>query len=238
MNTSYRILKLKSGEQLIASITGSNKDKLIVFRPMIFKNTLITDMSGRQREITVLRNWLAYTNQIETKIPKDFIVSYLDPDEDVKDLYELEKEKEDVQVTKPQIIDKKKLNEENMDDKQKSFMDFMSQIKDNFESKEDLQDMLDDLEDEMEEELENMNLDPNGHPLQNLITMTMFLPPEALMTLVDAGLIDAADIKDLIDTMNNNMPYKKPDKKRQSDEDFGNEWTDWSPDISDYFKED
>ena len=238
MNSSYRILKLKSGEQLIASIKGSNKDKLIVFRPMVFKNTMITDMTGRQREITVLRNWLAYTNQIETKIPKDFIVSYLDPDQDVRELYELEKEKEDVQVSKPKIIDKQKFTEEQMEDQQKSFMDFMSQIQDKFESREDLEDMIDEMEDQLEEELENMKLPESGHPLQHLITMTMFLPPEALMTLVDAGLIDVSDIKNLIDTMNNNMPYKEPDEKRKSEEDFGNDWTDWSPDISDYFKDD
>lgn len=238
MNSSYRILKLKSGEQLIASITGSNKDNLVVFRPMIFKNTIITDMTGRQREITVLRNWLAYTNHIETKIPKDFIISYLDPDLDVQELYELEKEKEDVQVSKPKIIDKMKLTEEQMEDKQKSFMDFISQIKDKFQSQENLEDMLDELEDEIEEEMEDMDDDSPGYPLQNLITMTMFLPPEALMTLVDAGIIDISDIKNLIEAMNNNMSYKEPDKKRKSDEDFGNEWTDWSPDLSDYFKDD
>ena len=59
-NNSYRILKLKSGEELIVRISGQKKDKLIIERPMIFKSSVITDQYGHAKEITVLKNWLLY----------------------------------------------------------------------------------------------------------------------------------------------------------------------------------
>ena len=91
-------------------------------------------------------------------------------------------------------------------------------------------DLLDDLE-----EMENKN-----H--RNFITMSMMLPPEALMTLVEAGLIDEEDVLDLIENLNGydkkdkKTDYKGDDKERQKEEDFGSHWTDWSPDPNDYLK--
>ena len=93
---SYRILKLRSGEELIAGIQGESNNKLILERPMIFKSLIIPDpFGGKQKEITILKNWLSHTNEIQTKIPKDFIATYLTPDNDVVELYNLEKEKQD-----------------------------------------------------------------------------------------------------------------------------------------------
>lgn len=234
MKSSYRILKLKSGEQLITSIKGQDGRKLVLFRPMIFKSTLITDPVGRQREITVLRNWLAHTDQIETEIPRDFIATFLVPDGEVVQLYDLEKEKEDTQPIPKEIIDKTKVN------KQKSFLDFLQHMKNNMEVREDLENMLDDMED-LDEDFEIEDEDEDGDTMQenpkeqfqNLITMTMFFPPEVLLTLIDAGLLDAEDFKGLINGLNN---YTGDDNIRKSNEDFGNHWTDWSPDLSDYVK--
>ena len=42
---------------------------------------------------------------------------------------------------------------------------------------------------------------------KNFITMSMFLPPEALMTFVEAGLIDEQDILDLIENINGVMSF-------------------------------
>ena len=71
--------------------------------------------------------------------------------------------------------------------------------------------------------------------------MSMMLPPEALMTLVEAGIIDEEDVLDLIESLNGNFNNKKSkytgdDEKRQKEEDFGNRWTDWNPDpLSDEY---
>ena len=80
---SYRILKLRSGEQLICEIKNSSKDMMKVKRPMAFRSAISFDGMGNQKEYTVLRDWLNHTNEIETGIPRDFIVSILVPDEKI-----------------------------------------------------------------------------------------------------------------------------------------------------------
>ena len=98
--------------------------------------------------------------------------------------------------------------------------------------------LLEDL-DEMEEQ---NTITPQS---KNFITMSMFLPPEALLTLVDAGLLDHQDVLDLIETLNGKVNRKNNDEPEISDldttdeverEDYGTKWTDWSADPRDYFK--
>tara|TARA_R110002020_G_scaffold141359_4_gene313025 strand:- start:2160 stop:2879 length:720 start_codon:yes stop_codon:yes gene_type:complete len=230
--TPYRILKLKSGEQIIARLKGEERGKIIIERPMVFMTRIVMDpYSGKQREMTVLKNWLSHTNEIQTRLPKDYIATYLVPDTNVLELYSLEKEKEDVQPKNPSItnltemmkkdMDKKNIGEDMLPDELENLMEMMKDaIEENPELLEDL------------EEMEN-----KSH--RNFITMSMMLPPEALVTLVEAGLIDEEDVLDLIENLNGHTKksnYNGEDEKRQEDDDFGNEWTDWSPDPNDYLK--
>ena len=72
---------------------------------------------------------------------------------------------------------------------------------------------------------------------KSFITMSMMLPPEALLSLVEAGLIDVEDVLDLIENLNGKVKrtkYNGNDEERQQEEDFGNKFTDWSPDLNDY----
>ena len=221
MEKSYRILKLRSGEELIANLRGESNNKLIIERPMIFKSIIIPDPFGKQKELTILKNWLSHTNEIQTKIPKDFIATYLKPDSDVVELYNLEKEKQDTDLNpKRKIIDTKKENKK-LDDM----------------TSEDLNDFLNMVKQEMDE---NPNAFEDESPMmppdmKNFINMSIFLPPEALLSLVDAGLLDVEDINALIDSMrNDDNYYKGNDKKKQDENDFGMDWRDWSPDPDDY----
>ena len=232
MKTPYRILKLKSGEQIIARLKGEERGKIIIERPMVFMTRVIMDpYSGRQRELTVLKNWLAHTNEIETRLPKDYIATYLVPDNDVMELYGLEKEKEDVDTKEPKITNLTEMMKKDMENKNigegmmpEDFEDLMDMMKDAINENPDI---LDDFE-----EMQN-------HKNKTFITMSMMLPPEALMTLVEAGIIDEEDVLDLIKNLNDyrkKSDYTGNDEKRQKEKDFGNLWTDWSPDLNDYLE--
>ena len=239
MKTPYRILKLRSGEEIIAKLMGEQKGKIIVERPMIFMTKLVMDpYSGRQRELTILRNWLSHTAEIQTKIPKDYIATYLIPDNTVMELYALEKEKEDVDPIDPSITNLTETMKKDLNSEMKSINDMLP---------DDFQNLMDMVRDAVEknpelwpEFLENPEPEQdtiNPHQPKNYISMSMFLPPEALISLVDSGIIDEEDLVSLIENINGSKKeYKGDDKNRQADEDFGNDWQDWSPDLKDYFK--
>jgi len=242
MKTPYRILKLRSGEEIITKIASQTKDKLIIERPMIFMTRVMIDpYSGKQKELTVLKDWLSNTNEIQTKIPKDFIATFLIPDRDVIELYSLEKEKEDVNTeVKRKIIDTsvddiKSRMKNSVEFSEEQLEEVLKMMKDQYLNNPDmLDDMINDDDDEEYDISNEVELTPQ---MKNFITLTMFIPPEALIPMVNAGMLDPRDIKDLINSLtNNDHNYIGDDKKRQQEEDFGNSWKDWSPDIKDYFK--
>jgi len=250
MKTPYRILKLRSGEEIIARIRGEQEGKLILERPMVFKSVMVASPYGTQKEITVLKNWLSFTNAIETKIPKDFIATYLEPDHTVVELYNLEKEKEDVNPPSPRkIIDAKDINKEDSPHPSDSLNDMMSKMTD-----ENVRDMMNMIGDD----IENMPFPPDAEEGEHMISLSMFLPPEALLSLVEAGLLDIEDVQKMIDIMSNPPKQETPkhpfgqwktwfqksdgidgkytgdDEERKSSDDYGQQWEDWSPDPQDY----
>jgi len=251
-DNSYRILKLKSGEELITKITSSKNDKLTIERPMIFKSTTITDPYGRAKEITILKNWLIYSDHEETSIPKDFVASFLKPDLDVLELYHLEKEKEEeLKKQKNRIIKrptkrptkdttkKKNTNAENEFD---SIMNLLNKYKN---KKDDIVDkIMDNIENMSDEEFQEMQ-ESQENDFENYITMNIVLPPEALLSLVDSGLIDEEEILRMIHAlksqadfqskMNNNiMNYYDRNKNYKN---HGKDWQDWSPFPEDYLND-
>ena len=241
-NDSYRILKLRSGEQLITAIKGQSGSKYVLERPMIFKTMSVYDAFGQQKEVTVLKDWLSFTNEIQTKIPKDHVASFLTPAEEAIDLYEIEKEKQDIFPT-PTKINKYNMNpNKNSDSKleeELKMIDLFNKLNQNLKNgsqepvnlnDEDLEDGFDPLQDfePPTEEKEGM--------MKNFVSMTLFFPPEVLLTLVEDGIVDKMDILELMHYLKGkNSPYTGGDKDNPN---FGNRWTDWPSDIDDYFEED
>ena len=93
--TQYKIMKLKSGEEIIARISGSTEKKITVERPMCFRSLMVQDYYGTPKEILVMKNWIPLSVENKIEIPKDHIVSFMNPNPDAILLYETEKEKED-----------------------------------------------------------------------------------------------------------------------------------------------
>jgi len=272
---SFRILKLKSGEELITRIAGEKNGNLIIERPMKFHSSLMTDGYGRTKEFTILKNWLIYSSYEKTTIPKDFIASFLKPDNDVLQLYELEKKKDDsMKNQKNNRIIKK--------DSRNPYIP-KNNRPNNFKDAEEVQKMMDMLhkapiDEEMmdrvmneinnlsDEELDELRKDSERNnemddDFENYITMSLYLPPEALLTLIDSGLVEEDQIKSIIDSLSQgktssedefpfgNFPkelfggafppigykkFKDEDPNGRDSDEYGLHWKDWSPYPDDY----
>ena len=76
MNPKYKILKLKSGEELISTIIKFDTEKMSLKYPMVFRSMILPDgFTGMQKEITVLRDWISYTSEECIEIPVDYVLS-------------------------------------------------------------------------------------------------------------------------------------------------------------------
>jgi len=98
-NRSYRIVRLVNGDKLIAKITGSNKSKLFLERPMVIEEIIGTQSINSQfaikREFLVLVNWIEFSKSNVVGIPKEHVLTIYDPDELVTNAYNTQKERED-----------------------------------------------------------------------------------------------------------------------------------------------
>ena len=154
MNSSYRVLKLQSGEELIAKIKGRHKTKIILDTPMIFQTTSRSDMFGQTKEITFLKDWLSNTSEDTIAIPENFIISWLKPSYNVTKLYDIERKLK----TEDKLRDKLKDNGED----KPFFMHMMippDMVKDLFE-----QGLLDDImDDELEDRIDAFHEEVNDH---------------------------------------------------------------------------
>jgi len=96
--TSYRILKLVNGDDIIGEITESSNKKLALYRPFQMKVITIADADDEslfQTEILMMRNWLSLTNEINSIIARNHVISISIPKESIINCYEEEKKKED-----------------------------------------------------------------------------------------------------------------------------------------------
>ena len=125
MSPKYRILKLQSGEEIIARITKREKGKISLELPMCFRTMVMGDpYTGAQKEITILKDWVSYTSDKYVKIPETLVVSYSSPLTEAVALYEKEKEKKEKNKGKREI--------KNLDsfkkDVQSEMQDFINQM--------------------------------------------------------------------------------------------------------------
>ena len=152
MSSIYRILKLNTGDELITRIQKRQNGKVYMETPMSFRTIVMSDpVSGMQKEITVLKDWVSYSSDKFVKIPETIVLSYNNPIEEVVSLYEREKEKK---------LTSKKREIKNIDT-------FQNEMKNN------VQKMLDEMMDEVEAQQANeppqtlddiLNQLVNGHP--------------------------------------------------------------------------
>jgi len=96
--TSYRILKLVNGDDIIGEVIENTSKSLSIYRPYQMKIVTISDTDENvlfQTEVLLMRNWLSMTDEIKSIIIKNHIISISSPKESVIKCYEEEKKKED-----------------------------------------------------------------------------------------------------------------------------------------------
>jgi hypothetical protein len=105
-NNNFRVLKLRSGENIMGKLVDSNKKTIKIDNPMEVKQLHHIDGYGRKVESIVLSEWLRFTEQNDFAIQKDFILGIFNPTRDLISTYEMQKErnnisKQDVKTPNP-----------------------------------------------------------------------------------------------------------------------------------------
>lgn len=236
---NLQIFKLRSGEELICQVVEETKTKIKVINPFIFKSSTMSDKHGSY-DMTVLRDWLAQTNDKTVSIPKNHIVMQYEPKDDTKKLYELqlesEKSLEESIVTTDSQQKLPSPAEENL------FQDFLNAI---------LQDTQHVHPDDNWQDMNNFipkSLSPRkrrkkpqpvtefepGELDRHGIYVTMMIPSEAIMNLITSGLLSPDDLLKMVKEVKKKNRFTGDEKKRN---DFGNKFSDWNPDPgSDEYK--
>ena len=227
MSSSYRVLKLQSGEEIIAKIKGKEGEKIILENPMIFTTQFRSTPFGQTQEITFLKDWLANIKKDTVKIPENFIVTWNSPTSDVSRLYDAERKNKTARDFKKSSSNS---NEDNP----------LSKI---LEDLKKLEDQIDETEKNAQPPLpmEPPFPLPPGQS-KNSIFMSMMLPPDFIKNLIEEGYLDLDELDDFYDPEDdigdfyeeiNDHKYTGEEK---NDPDYGNRWTDWNPDpLSDEY---
>ena len=222
----YKIIKLKSGEDIIGTVRISKDETVKVYHPMVFKSMVQTDLFGGVKELFMLKDWLMLSDNKLATIKKDAINTIVDASADAAGLYEMEKEKNKHKPTKTKA---KKIQEPlNGETGPHAGLDPFDII--DKHSKELL-----DKNDKMYEEESNLKDFAKRKSDDKMIFMNMVFSPNVLIELLKTGILDRKEFGEMINEITNNGEGMHPEKytgNKKDKKDFGNIWTDWNPDPS------
>jgi hypothetical protein len=103
---NYKILKLKSGEDLIGEVRISKDGNVKIHRPMVFKSMVQPDIFGGMKEFFMLKNWLMLSDDKTAVISRESINTIVNASQEISALYDAEKLKED-KIPVPKVKAKK-----------------------------------------------------------------------------------------------------------------------------------
>lgn len=232
---SYKILKLKSGEELIAHVSEKNKRSILLTRPMVFKTTTMMDNIGRPYDMTLLKDWLIHSEIKEVELPKNHVASILEPTKETSRLYDLEMKRiSSISQETKQLTEEEANNILNKIKKKSTATDediineiFGNLFKEMEEMGQEAVNKMSELEDEMPPETNIMDEDAKEIFERPMIYISMMLPPEAIMNLMTAGILDPKQLAKIAKKVKKDNKFTGDEKNHPN---FGNRWTDWSPD--------
>lgn len=91
----FKVLKLKSGEDIIAKLIQSTEKQIKVERPMLVKIMHYVETSGMKKETVVLVDWLKLTVANSVQIPRDHILQIFDSNPELIRAYNMQKRIDD-----------------------------------------------------------------------------------------------------------------------------------------------
>jgi hypothetical protein len=226
-----KILKLSNGEELIADVEEQS-DSFLIHNPMVFLTSTMSDMNGIPVDVTFLKDWLNNSDNKSINIQKDRVVAITDAGKKTAEYYDMEKKKND--------SEQKEISDEEM----KNFIENVDKmVEDLFQAKqEEEMNNYDESTpyEEYEEQLERkrrkkrkkkkespFNMIPKEFQERPMIYLNMVIPPEALMNLISAGILDVEMIQTMVDEVKKKNKFTGDEKTRK---DFGNKFSDWNPD--------
>lgn len=110
--SSYRIINLTSGDNLIGKVESKGEESLVLHRPYQMKVITLMDKAGPmnmfRQEALVLRNWLDLSKEDKVSIPINQIITITEPTKKVSEIYNDEMEKEDNPAYLAGLVDKLK----------------------------------------------------------------------------------------------------------------------------------
>jgi len=226
---NYKILKLKSGEDLIGEVRISKDGNVKIHRPMVFKSMVQPDIFGGMKEFFMLKNWLMLSDDKTAVISRESINTIVNASQEISALYDAEKIKED-KIPVPKVKAKKatKPKPELPLDDDNPFDFLQKQIEDMLKKAEKADKFY-----EEESELKELAKDKNG---DKMVFMNMVFSPEVIIQMLKSGILDRKEFGEIIDEITNeNGEGMNPNKytgDKKDKKNLGNDWTDWKSDPS------
>ena len=225
---TYKILKLKSGEDIIGTVRLTKDGNVKIHRPMVFKTAMSQDFFGSVKEYFMLKNWLVMSSDTYAILSKDSIMTVLTASEEIAKLYEIEKVKED---TNPKKYKAKIVDDE---PKQETTLPPLDENPIN-DLKRYVEEMMQEA-DKMHEEESNLKDVAKPKKGDKMVYMNMIFSPEVIVELLRSGLISRKEFGEMINHITNeNGEGMNPQKftgHKKDKKNFGNDWTDWNADPS------
>jgi hypothetical protein len=231
--SNIKIFKLVNGDEIIGSILESSDENSIkVEKPMIFKTSTMIDNKGYPYDLTILKDWLTRTDNKIAEISKTQISTSFSPNENTIKLYNLELMKSESDPVDEILTGKDMLDKMNpinsFDEILESFMDNVNNIIESPEMKP--RKKAKKRRRPPPPEVEDATLSsmiPDELKERPMIYLSMVIPPEAIMNLISAGILDPDQLLLMIEEVKKKNKFTGDEKKR---EDFGNKFSDWNPD--------
>jgi hypothetical protein len=232
---NLKILKLRSGEEIICQILEENESTVKIFQPMFFNIVQSFDDEGNPCDITTIHDWLINTDDKNVSLPMNHVAFISEPNVHTKKLYEIESVKEfNKNNYKTSIDESEKTNKSNsplqMNEKDADAFGMFLEDLINQTMNTDHQDTPAKKSSRKKKSKKNYlppDMTDESEMDRHMIMMQLYIPAESIMNMVTSGLLEPKVLLDMIKEVKKRNRFTGDEKERG---DFGTKYTDWNPD--------